>query len=267
MKKTAIVLLALTIGACKPSVKKEEVKVETPVKIEKSEKEFPETLEGVFKTHGGLDAWKDQRTLVYEMPKSDFTETHTIDLLTRKDRVDGGKFSMGSDGEKVWLLDTEEQYKGDAGFYHNLMFYFYAMPFVLADDGIIYQEAEALEYDGKTYPGVNISYESGIGASSKDEYYIHYDPDTHQMAWLGYTVTYRTGEKSENVKWIRYDDWQDVNGLTLPKSITWYNYEGSKILDARSNVPFENVTLSKEAMSNDYYEMPEGGKYVEVKMN
>ena len=62
-----------------------------------------------------------------------------------------------------------------------------------------------------------------VGASSKDEYFIHFDADTHQMAWLGYTVTYRSGESSDNVKWIRYNDWQEVNGLALPKSITWHN--------------------------------------------
>ncbi len=267
MKKTTIILLAFALGACKPSVKKEEVRVEMPIEIAAAKNKFPETLESVFEAHGGLNAWRNQRTLVYEMPKSDFTEKHTVDLWSRKDRVDAETFSLGSDGKQVWLLDVEGKYKGDAGFYHNLMFYFYAMPFVLADDGIIYQEAKALEYDGKTYPGVQISYKAGTGASSKDEYYIHYDPNTHQMAWLGYTVTYRTGEKSETVKWIRYDDWQEIDGLTLPKSITWHNFEGSKVLDARSTVPFENVSLSKMAMSDDYFAKPEGGEFVEVKMN
>ncbi|RDY61060.1 DUF6503 family protein [Flagellimonas nanhaiensis] len=267
MKKTTIILLALAIGACKPAPKKEEVKEEVVSEITKTEKTFPQDLVQVFEAHGGLATWKNQRTLTYELPKKDFTEVHTIDLWSRKDRVDAPEFSMGSEGEMVWLLDRNEAYKGDAGFYHNLMFYFYAMPFVLADDGIIYGETEDLVYEGKNYPGIRIAYESGVGASSKDEYYLHFDPESHQMAWLGYTVTYRTGEKSETVKWIRYDDWQTVEGLVLPKSITWYNFEGNKILDARSNVPFEQVTLSKTTKPEEFYAKPENAAYVEVKKN
>lgn len=265
MKKTAIVLLAIAMGACKNDSKKEEVpNVEKEVATI-TESNYPEALGAIFDAHGGLDAWRGQHTLVYDIPKKNFTETHTIDLRTRKDRVDSEQFSLGTDGNQVWLLDSDENYKGDAAFYHNLMFYFYAMPFVLADDGIIYSEAPDLEYGGKTYPGIRIAYESGVGTSSKDEYYIHYDAENHQMTWLGYTVTYRTGEKSETIKWIRYDDWQNLEGLTLPKSITWYNFEGAKILDARSTVEFENVTLSKVSKPSDFYEKPSEAVFVEVK--
>ncbi len=265
MKKIAFILLALSIGACKDNTKKvENTEAEKEV-VAVTKSSYPEALEAIFEAHGGLDTWRGQRTLAYDIPKKDFTETHTIDLRTRKDRVDSEQFSLGTDGNQVWLLDSDENYKGDAAFYHNLMFYFYAMPFVLADDGIIYGETPDLEYEDKTYPGIRIAYESGVGTSSRDEYFIHYDAENHQMAWLGYTVTYRTGEKSETIKWIRYDDWQNLEGLVLPKSITWYNFEGSKILDARSTVAFENVTLSKASKPSDFYEKPSEAVFVEVK--
>lgn len=267
MKKATILFLALAIGACKPATKKEEATDTVQEETVESKPNFPEALVKVFDAHGGLATWKEQRTLAYEMPKTDFTETHTIDLWSRKDRVDAGQFSLGSDGKEVWLLDTEKTYKGDAGFYHNLMFYFYAMPFVLADDGIIYSEVEDLVYEDKSYPGIRISYESGVGTSSKDEYFIYFDSNTNQMEWLGYTVTYRTGEVSETIKWIRYDDWHKVEGLVLPKSITWYNFEGTKILDARSTVEFENITLSKSSKPHEFYAKPEKAEFVIVKKN
>ncbi|SNZ00370.1 DUF6503 family protein [Flagellimonas pacifica] len=267
MKKAIILFFALAIGACKQGSKKEEIKENTQVMKVESAPMFTEALAKVFDTHGGLNMWRAQRTLTYEMPKTDFTETHTIDLWSRRDRVDTPQFSMGFDGNQVWLLDTDKEYKGDAGFYHNLMFYFYAMPFVLADDGINYSKTEALEYEGKSYPGVSISYNSGIGTSPKDEYFIHFDPETNKMSWLGYTVTYRTGEVSDNVKWIRYNDWQEIDGLTLPKSITWYNYEGTKILDARNTVQFENISLSKMGMPESFYAKPESAIWIESKKN
>lgn len=264
MRKLSIIIPALVFITCKNNPQKEVIAEELQLE-EVSNKSYPEDLVTVFNAHGGLHNWKAQRVLSYEIPKPDLKELHTIDLWTRNDRVDTEKYSMGSKNEKVWLSDDGENYKGDAVFYHNLMFYFYAMPFVLADDGIHYGETEALEYEGKSYPGIRISYDSGVGTSPKDEYFIHFDAETHKMAWLGYTVTYRTGEISENVKWIRYDDWQEIDSLILPKSITWHNYEGTKILEARSTVNFENVTLTENAKPEGYFAKPEGAVFVEAK--
>ncbi|MDC6367601.1 MULTISPECIES: DUF6503 family protein [Flavobacteriaceae] len=267
MKNLVIIILVFAIASCKPKVVKEQ-ESDAVVAVESTiENNFPKALNLIFEAHGGLADWKELHTLVYSLPKKDFAETHTIDLRSRKDRIDTDNFSMGFDGEGVWLLDIDENYKGDAGFYHNLMFYFYAMPFVLADDGILYHTVEDLVFEGKSYPGIGISYKSGVGVSSKDEYFIYYDPETHQMAWLGYTVTYRSGEKSNTVKWIRYDDWQKIGSLTLPKSITWYNFEGATILEPRSTVTFENVTLKNTALEDGFYAKPPSAEYVDVKTN
>nr|WP_321411769.1 DUF6503 family protein [uncultured Allomuricauda sp.] len=267
MNKLTILVLFMVISACKQTQKTEKNKEPVQREIIINERVYPNAMVEVFDAHGGLEQWKQQRTLSYVLAKPELPETHTIDLWSRKDRIDTEQFSMGFDGGQAWLLDTEGIYKGDTGFYHNLMFYFYGMPFVLADDGIMYTATADLEYEGKKYPGLQIAYESGVGASSKDEYFIHYDPDTHQMAWLGYTVTYRSGESSDNVKWIRYDDWQEVSGLLLPKSITWHKYEGRRIKEPASTVNFEEVLLSKDAQPEAFYEKPENGEYVPIKMN
>ena len=87
------------------------------------------------------------------------------------------------------------------------------------------------------------------------------------MTWLGYTVTYRSGESSDNVRWINYNDWQSVNGLQLPKAITWYKHEGDTILEPASNVSFEEVTLSEQVKPASFYSKPDEGQYVDVKLN
>ena len=112
---------------------------------------------------------------------------------------------------------------------------------------------------------IGIGYQANIGTTPKDEYFVHYDPDTYQMAWLGYTVTYRTGEKSDNVKWIRYGEWLAEEGVILPKSITWHNYEGRTIGEARSTVEFENVSLSKEAKPAEFFDKPAMAEVVQAK--
>lgn len=267
MKKITIILLTLAIGACKPNAKKEETKEAEPQNTVELKSQYPEALNKVFDAHGGLQHWKEQRTLSYVLPNPENPETHTVDLWSRKDRIDTEQFSMGYDGNEIWLLDPEGSYKGDAVFYHNLMFYFYGMPFLLADDGIVYGVTDDLIFEGKSYPGIHISYNSGVGVSSEDEYYIHFDPETHQMAWLGYTVTYGSGEKSDNVRWVRYNDWQTLNGVVLPKSITWYNYEGNKILDPRNTVSFEDVFVDTTPKPDGFYAKPEGAMVVDPKIN
>ena len=173
--------------------------------------------------------------------------------------------TMGSEGKTIWLHDEKEAYKGDPVFYHNLMFYFYAMPFVLSDDGINYSESDALVYEEASYPGIRISYNDGVGLSAKDEYFIHYNPETYQMEWLGYTVTFRTGEKSEKISWIRYHDWMDVEGLKLPNSLTWFEVEDGQLVKPRSTRNFKNVTLSEAAMPAGFFSLPEGAKIMNAK--
>lgn len=220
-----------------------------------SEEQYPLSLQQVLTAHGTLENWHKMQALDFEIVKEEGNEKHYIQLFDRRDKVEGDDFVMGFDGKEVWL-QADSTYKGDPEFYHNLMFYFYAMPFVLADQGIIYSETSPLDYQNTSYPGIKISYHQGIGASSKDEYFLHYHPQTKRMAWLGYTVTYFSGEKSPKVNWIHYDDWQDVRGLLLPKSITWFEQEEGKLLGPENKVEFTNVSLSMEPHEAAFFEKP-----------
>lgn len=261
-------MLALTaVVNCKEApkeMKSAEMSKTDAVQGEKDspEKAYPEALTRVFDAHGGLENWRNKRTLTFTIPKPDGAETHTIDLYGRRDKIEMPTASMGYTGAKVWVLDEKNSYKGNPAMYHNLMFYFYTMPWVLADDGINYGETEPLQFEGKSYPGIQVSYNAGVGVSPKDEYYLYYDPETHQMAWLGYTVTFRSNEKSEDVSYIRYADWMQVDDVMLPKTLTWYNSDGSTIKEAKNTVTFENVSLSETAQSDGFYEMPENAEAV-----
>jgi len=142
------------------------------------------------------------------------------------------------------------------------MFYFYAMPFVLADDGIVYEDVEPLTFEGRAYPGIKISYEKGVGESPEDEYIIYYDAPTGKMTWLGYTVTYFTNEKSKEWHFIRYTDWQDVNGLKLPKRMTWYETENNLPSTKRNDVNFTNVVLTSDSKGASSFVKPENAEFV-----
>ena len=147
MKLILALLFCITIFSCKEAPKEIKAEVDAPKMSSKiDDSKYPEALRKVFEVHGGLATWKSKRTLSFEIAKPDKTEKHTIDLYSRNEKIEMPGISMGSNGENIWLLDEEKAYKGDAVFYHNLMFYFYAMPFVLSDNGINYSEAENLAY-------------------------------------------------------------------------------------------------------------------------
>ena len=218
-------------------------------------------MDKILSAHG-IANWKKQRTLSFTIPKGEEKEVHTIDIRNRKDRVVGNSFSMGFNGESTWILNLDDSKKRNPKLYHNLMFYFYAMPFVLADAGITYEMAEPIMVKGVSYPGIKISFADGIGASSKDNYFVHYNATTYKMEWLGYTFTFGSDVTSNKVNWIHYGEWQDVKGVLLPKSISWHNFKDGKIKEAKNTVLFNEVKLL-DKVDASLSEIPEKAKIIE----
>ena len=253
----SLLAIAITMVACNNSATTEVASAPT---IDLSK--YPAALQKVFEKHGSLATWKKMKALSYEIVKEGDNEKQMIDLYNRRERIEAAEFKTGFDGTNFWI-EADPSYTGNPLFYHNLMFYFYAMPFVLADDGIIYGDTEPLEYDGKSYPGLRISYNDGVGVSSQDNYFIHYDPSTYEMAWLGYTVTYFSGEKSEKISWIRYDDWKTMKGLSLPNSMTWFKVEEGKLIEPRNTRKFTNIILSETALADAVFAKTEAGQIIE----
>ena len=99
----------------------------------------------------------------------------------QRERTEASNFTTGYDGKEFWL-EADTSYKGNPVFYHNLMFYLYATPFVLADDGIVYSETDTLFFAGKKHSGIKISYEANVGISPEGKYFIYYDDATFEMA-------------------------------------------------------------------------------------
>lgn len=262
MNKVALIVFVLTVVlSCKNEPKnkdyqKEELNVTTSI--------YPENVAKIFEAHGGIDAWNTFFAMYYEIEKETVNEKHTVALKNRKSIINAEHHMLGFDSIDVWLKEHDiVKYKANPRFYYNLMFYFYAMPFIIGDDGINYGETEALNMDGKSYPGILISYEAGIGESPEDEYVLYYDPDTHKMAWLGYMVTYFSKEKSKEFHFIKYSDWQTIEGLQLPKTLQWYNYENNLPTTKRNDMHFLNVKLSKDLPDDQIFAVVEGATIVE----
>lgn len=252
--------LGLLILSCKQNTTTQENRPPPPPPI----KEYPTAIASVFEAHGGIQKWNAMNNLCFTMEKEGGDETHTVDLKSRKTRIETDKFALGFDGEKVWL-DQDSTYFAPqrARFYHNLMFYFYAMPFVLGDDGITYTEVDALEFNGISYPGTKISFGDGVGDAPDDEYILYRNPETNQMEWLAYTVTYGKNEKSDRFSYIKYDQWTDVNGVKLPSKLQWYTVEEGVPTEMRSERSFIKPTATATNLDTTIFDKPESGTFAE----
>ncbi|QXP68333.1 DUF6503 family protein [Polaribacter sp. AHE13PA] len=250
MKKIILLLIVVIAISCKSEPKKE-VKSEIK-KVEEQEETFPTELGKVFESHGGIDAWRKVQVLSFN--KED--EVHISDLHSRKIIVKSPKYSLGFDGNEIWSLEeVEGSLKRDPAFYYNLYFYFYAMPFVLADDGITYEKVDDFVFEGVNYPGYKISYRANVGTSPDDNYIVYYNPETFKMEWLAYTVTFKSKAPVDKYKMIRYNSWENVSGFILPKQITWYSKDEKDLYILTTKiVDFKLALVSPVNLADSFFE-------------
>lgn len=232
--------------ACAPSEKAEVV----------SMPKMPEVLEKALVAHGGLEQWQAMESLEYTFARDSIMEVQKTALHSRKAYIKRGDvFTLGFNGDSVWVQPNREAYgKGDPRFYHNLLFYFYAMPFVLADPGIIYETLPPRQLNGKSYPALKISYGDGVGDAPDDYYIAHFDPDTYKLHLLLYTVTYFDQLPNEKYKALAYDEWTNVNGLELPKKMIGYKFADDALGEQRYVREFVDIKVSKEKYPDDLFE-------------
>ncbi|MHA7100616.1 DUF6503 family protein [Roseivirga pacifica] len=258
MKKIAIILLSAFCLACGGAKKEqvEEPKAEAPSKTG----HHSASITKVFEAHGGYDTWTSLKQLSYENGGS----KTLVELQNRYTLIESENQTVGFDGENVWVNPPSEKADGQRMRY-NLMFYFYAFPFVVGDPGVFYEDMEPIELQGKAYNAVKISYGNGVGDSPKDNYIILSDPETNQMQWLMYTATFGGDESSDRFSLIKYEGWNELGGVLLPSSLQWYQYSDGVVGEPRGGARlFENIQVSTEypAMSN--FEMPEGAQVAKL---
>jgi hypothetical protein len=191
--------------------------------------------------------------------RNDSRERHSIELRSRKTRQENKAFTIGYDGNDVWITPNLAAYSGNPRFYNGLQFYFFSMPFVFADPGVNVTELGERTVAGQAYDVVRITFGDAVGDSPNDPYLAHFDPSTHLLKLLLYTVTFDTGTPGTNFNARVYEDWQEVQGLMVPRQIGAYQWEedGERLGELRGISRFENVEFTSEAPNAALFERPE----------
>jgi hypothetical protein len=252
MKKYFLFSLLALLMACQGA--KTEDKTEAAV-ITKPTYNHPESIDRVFDAHGGYDNWTKLKTLSYENGGS----KTLVELQNRYIFIESENQTVGFDGENVWVNPPSENAEGQRMRY-NLMFYFYAFPFVVGDPGVNYEAMAAIELGGQSYNATKISYDSGIGDAPNDSYIILSNPESNKMQWLMYTATFG-GETSNRYSLIKYEGWKEMGGVVLPSSLQWYQYADGVLGEPRGDARlFENIEVSEAYPSMENFVAPEGAQ-------
>lgn len=225
--------------------------------------ELPPVFAQALKAHGGVAQWQAQQQLEYDVyRKGRLLDHQLIALRKRKVLLTSDTYTIGYDGAHHWVSPDTSAFEGDVRFYHNLQFYFMALPFLFADPGIRYEPLEPRTIREKTYDGVRISYKPGVGDASDDQYLAYFDPDTHHLTWLLYTVTYFSGAPNEKYSARWYQAWHEVNGLLLPERVISYRWEKDALGEVRDTTQYRNVALSNIPPDESMFLMPTGAMAV-----
>jgi len=218
-------------------------------------------LATTWEAHGSLTQWQKQRTLTYTL--NDFPlsaqvakpNVSTVDLRNRCNRIEGEGFVVGYDGKEAWCLPGPEAVGLPARFFALGSFYFIGMPFVFADPGVRLEERSAATFRGKKYRVVGVGYESGVGYTSKDDYVLYIDPDTHILKLIHHSVT-EPSNKVERVTWV-FDEWQRVSGLLIPKQMTFYGgWNEGELPGPGKSCTIENAEFRTDAPDPTIYARP-----------
>jgi hypothetical protein len=248
LRNLSVVSFILIIASCTTS-KKENTNVY---------ERFPNTFTSLLQTHGGLEKWQSFGTMEYDLlnPQDSSKEHHLISLWNRKDLIVADSFRIGYDGKEVWVAPNKKAYKGNsARFYHNLFFYFLSVPYVLADPNISYEE-DTVQLNGVGYPCIKASFANGVGDADKDVYKMIIDPATKKLYGLLYTVTYFSNQAQTKYNFLRYEDWQEANGLQFPGKLVSYKFVNDSIKEKRFEFAFKNIQLKAEAPDEKMFTMP-----------
>ena len=228
-----------------------------------------QTLDRTFETHGGLPIWRSFRwvdfDLTWKTPQGDRTDRHTFDLRTRDGLIKAEKYMLGASGGEVWIHPNAEALEGTPPrFYMWTPFYFFAMPFVFADEGARQEPLGVKNVGGVDYDAIKITFAPGTGDTPDDFYVAYLERPAGQLKIVSYIVTYpslRQGKPIEELEQhaIVFDEWQTAFGLSVPSKTRLFNWKNEQIEgEPLGALEFSGVRFSVQEPERDRFKKPEG---------
>ncbi len=94
-----------------------------------------------------------------------------FDLQTRDGLITSSAYTLGANHGEVWIKPALDALGGTPPrFYIWTPFYFFGMPFVFADPGVVLESLGKRSFGGEKFDAIRVTYKKGTGDSSDDSY-------------------------------------------------------------------------------------------------
>lgn len=178
--------------------------------------------------HGGTEKWYGNGQLQFRWsyhmtdrgPDAITDTLQTVDPKTMAvvHEVVGQDIRFGMNKGEVWVRPEGAAFSPPPRFWALTPFYFLGIPFVFNDEKANFELLPgAMEFEGKQYTQVKVTYEKTAGDSPDDYYVLLIDPESKLTRGAYYTVTSKLVAKDGvgPPKFISLDDLEDVGGVKL----------------------------------------------------
>ena len=234
-------------------------------------------LDSILARHGGLARWRGFGRVEYDLRWDAGTrklaDHQSVDLGSRRTLVAAadGTYRVGSDGREVWITPNAAALAGGKmppRFYVGTPFYFFGIPFVLADPGAKSEAQARKTFDGKECDVTRVTFAPGTGDTPEDYYLLYADANTHEVRLVAYIVTYpalRGGKTLEELEphALVYDEWQDADGLRVLKRGRFFNWNAKEAKvegEPRGTIEFTGVRFATGPLPDSLFAKPTGAK-------
>lgn len=228
--------------------------------------------------HGGLKTWFENGPIAFHFdyqPLDGGRRRNSYQVLDQwsvravHEVAENRQLKYGWDGENAWSFPDTANVGVNPRFWSTTPFYFIGLPFVLADEGISFEELEPKEYKGVTYELVKVTYGEDVGDAPDDYYVIYIHPETKLMGGLRYIVSYpgffpNGGSNPE--KFMEIAGLQTVQGITIPKGYNTHWFKENEIAEHITKIDVTEVAFRPE-LESDFFAIPVGAKIQEGLMN
>ncbi len=224
--------------------------------------------------HGGLQKWFENGPLHFRWdyrmldqgPDVGRDTIQTVDKWSSRavhTIPDQPGVSFGWDGEKAWIKPRDAEFSPSPRFWALTPFYFVGIPFVLADPGTQFEVLDDIDFDGKPYHQVKVTYEAGTGDTPDDYYIALIDPETKRTRGVRYIVTSKIvapdGPGPE--KLLTHEGLAEYDGILLPTSHLTYAMEGDVVGEKMRNAEVSEIKFLADDTTD--FSIPENAKIID----
>ncbi|MBU3027908.1 DUF6503 family protein [Zobellia galactanivorans] len=254
-----LTLLLCSFTACKENKPKPLSKASDPVTTTPKTEEVS-LLDRCINAHGGIQQWKSFIGLAYNIEEKGKTVYQLTHLKDRRAYLKSKDFEVGFDGKTAWAKPDASHIPGNSpAFYYNLDFYFFGMPFLLKDPGVITSDEGTSVVGGKTYETLKVTFGPEVGLTPEDVYYLYIDPETFRLEILTYSVSYFNKEDAQINTAKVYSGYHEVQGLLMPSRLENYAWKDGNLGENKQHTRlFSDIRFLDQIPDDSVFKVPQG---------